>query len=1043
MSGIMNLQKNAGSLAHHDTACYAGVKRIGAAAMATGESFGSLVRRYRRDAELTQEALAERAGLSVRVIRKIETGSQHRPRLDTVQLLLDALAIPAGEQAAFLQAAVGLGQKGPAAAAAAAGGIHTHAGRQKLPSGGFAGSLPTGPMVGREVELGQMLAAAQDVIKGEGRLVLLAGEPGIGKTRLVQELTVALHERGFLLAAGRCTEADETVPYHPFVEALTALYQLAPSALRATVSQDWPQLAALLPEEWARAHVQGGRQPEDQQLLFFAVSRFLEAMTANAPLALLLDDLHWADGSSLKLLTHLAHHTRTLPILLLGTYRDVEVGREHPLEAALRDLQRAELVERIAVSRLNEQETGALAEATLGEPGVSATLTQMLYQCTEGNPFFLQQVMRSLVEQGEIDRQDGYWMWPASTKLAVPETVRSVIGHRLSRLSPAIQELAHQASVLGQIFSFDDLQALSGRSEDDLDDALIELTSAGLVRDEDADTYAFDHALTRQTFYDDLSARRKRTLHRAAGQALEGLPERGRQGRVAELAWHYRRGDDPHKALTYTLLTGDAAAATTGYAEAERQYETAEELARALGDELRLAEAQEKRGGVLGTMGRIDEAITVLEQAADRYHTLGDVEGEARAVAELGLQHFARGTTDAGIDRIRQMLAVLSGRGAPAVIANLYRCESAYYFSKLRFDDGAQSWEHALEAARRTNDARLLGQVAAGSAVGKRRMGHPQQAIRLLQEAVNLADATGDVSGAMWATGLMGEVHYYTGELEPAIPAFERAFAMAQRLENEDIMMDSLSQVATSLFYQGRWEEAEREFRRALSSVQLSEVSWGTWITLVLFGRFCVAAGQWAEAEQLLADAQALAEQGDDLQWLYLVLCALAELDLFRGQPERALARLEPMRQNPEADPGTEMDWSVLGWTLLELGEIAEAAAVAQRGLCPTSGSLQRVFLPAWRELSGAVMAAQGHGDGAIRELEDGISAARSMGMPYYEGRVLYRLGLVAAQRDEPETARSQMETALAIFRRLGARPFGERSERTLTELGTTPSITR
>jgi tetratricopeptide (TPR) repeat protein len=789
-----------------------------------------------------------------------------------------------------------------------------------------------------------------------------------------------------------------------------------------------------LPEVRARAPHQAVHLV-DQQLLFYAVTRFLEALTGLAPLALAFDDLHWADGSSLKLLTHLAHHTRALPVLLLGTYRDVEVGRQHPLERALRDLQRAELAERIPVRRLDRANTEALIQMALGENRVSAALAHVLYDRTEGNPFFLQQVVRSLVEQGEIDRHDGHWVWRRTREPEVPESIRSVIGHRLARLTAETQEVLHQASVLGQTFAFDELQRLSDRSEEELDAALIEAASAGLVAEGEREVYAFDHALTQQTLYGELSARRKRMLHRSAGQALEGLAERQRQGRVAELAWHFLRGDDLDKALTYSLLAGDAAAAAVGYAEAERHYAVAGELAGELEDGPRVAKAQEKRGGVLGWGGRLDEAISVLEQAADGYHTLGDREGEARVVAELGFQHFMHGTSDASIDRIREMLALVGVNGAPETLAKLSLSEQWYSWSKLRCTDALASAERGLEAARRTNDPRLLGMALVMVATPTRAMGQPDEAISLLQEAVALTEARGDVLYAMWAAEILGETYWYAGELELAMLQFERAFSLDQRLENDGQMAQAQAHIATMLFYLGRWEEAERQYQRALDLVPRAGVSWDTWSTLAHFGRFYVAAGRWEEAEHVLTEALTRTGQFDDLQWRYLALCSLAELDLFRGHPERALNWLEPIREHPGGDPGPEFDWSILGWTLLDLGRIDEAAAIAYRGLHPTNGSLQRLFVPAWLELSGTVAGDQEQWEDATRELEEGLAEARGMGMPYDEGSILYRLGLLHARRDEREKARTLLEAGLAIFQRLGARPYQVRTEHALAAL--------
>jgi tetratricopeptide (TPR) repeat protein len=273
------------------------------------------------------------------------------------------------------------------------------------------------------------------------------------------------------------------------------------------------------------------------------------------------------------------------------------------------------------------------------------------------------------------------------------------------------------------------------------------------------------------------------------------------------------------------------------------------------------------------------------------------------------------------------------------------------------------------------------------------------------------------------------------GELALAIPQFEHAFALAQRLENDGQMAFARSGVAFTLFHQGRWEAAEREYRRALDLVPRVGTHIGARWTLTSFGFFCVATGQWGEAEHVLIDALALTEQSDDLQWRYGILADRAELALLRGQPEQALTWLERMHQHPEAYPSAEFEWTVLGWTLLELGRIDEAAAVAHRGLHPTNGSLYRLYVPAWLELLGSVAGAQEHWEDARRGLEEGLLDARSMGLAYYEGRILYRLGLLHGQRDEREEARTQLEAGLAIFRRLGARPYQERVEHALAAL--------
>jgi len=213
---------------------------------------------------------------------------------------------------------------------------------ERLPIGGFLGSLPSTILVARDAEMNRIFAAIDAVEASEGRLLLLAGEPGAGKTRLAQEVTLHARNRGFVLAAGTCYEPRQAVPYYPFLDALTALYGAAPAAIRASVPQRWPYLGRLLPEAGIPVQGFGAEGREEQERLFRTITAFIQAIAETAPVALLLDDLQWADGSSLDLLQHLARHTRGHRVLLLGAYRDDEVGRQHPLERAPARLHRIE-----------------------------------------------------------------------------------------------------------------------------------------------------------------------------------------------------------------------------------------------------------------------------------------------------------------------------------------------------------------------------------------------------------------------------------------------------------------------------------------------------------------------------------------------------------------------------------------------------------------------------------------------------------------------------------------------------------------------------
>ncbi|MGH2517627.1 MAG: ATP-binding protein, partial [Ktedonobacterales bacterium] len=656
-----------------------------------------------------------------------------------------------------------------------------------LPIGGFLGALPSGPLVARDGEMSQALAAADMVMSGSGRLVLLTGEPGIGKTRLAQEMTLAVRNRGFLVATGRCYEPEQAVAYYPFLEALAIAAEAAPTAVRAALPQRWPDVLRLIPG--GRPDAVGALAPErsvgggqeEQQRLYWAVTGFVRALAEQRPVALLLDDLHWADSASLALLQHLARHTRASRVLLLGTYRDMEISRQHPLEGALRSLIREQLLERIPVRRLSLAGTAALVAATFGWSEAPPELAPLLHQRTDGNPFFTQEVLHALVERGDVFEQGGHWKRRALEEISVPESVRSAIGERAARLSPPAQEILHEASVLGQSFAFADLLSMSGHTEAELEPALEEATAAGLLRETAGDTYAFNHALTQQALAVEVPARRRRRLHRLAAEALERLPERDRQRRVAEISWHFLEADDAERALPYILRSGDAAEEVFAHSEAERHFTLALDLARELSDRERTALALEKRGAIQCILAHYDTALGSLDAALDTYRQLGDDEGMGRVTTLLGQVHSDRGTPTEGIERMQPLLAGLeTSQVSPRVLAAVHDALAQLLSMNGRYADQLASSEHAAGLARTAGDARVLARVQMRRGNALRMLGRMEEARVQLEEVIRLAESAGDTRLLAYTLENVSVVYLLRGELATATRYVERALRLAE-----------------------------------------------------------------------------------------------------------------------------------------------------------------------------------------------------------------------------------------------------------------------
>jgi class 3 adenylate cyclase/tetratricopeptide (TPR) repeat protein/DNA-binding XRE family transcriptional regulator len=485
------------------------------------------------------------------------------------------------------------------------------------PIGNFLGALPDGPIVAREAELSRIEAALGAVMEGAGRLLLLGGEPGVGKTRLAQEAMLAARNRGFLIATGRCYEPQQTVPYYPFLEAMSRAYQAAAVSLRTELPRRWPDVARLLPDRPSSLQIpaaaSGSR--EEQQRLFWQVTGFLQALAETQPVALLLDDVQWADSASLDLLQHLARHTRASRLLLLGVYRDIEITASHPFEAVLRDLGREHLLERLSIRRLSPEGTATLLATSFGLEQVSDEFAGPLYARTEGNPFFTVEILRDLVERGDLYQESDRWQKRERVEIVLPDTVRSVITQRLARLSTTTHTTLQEASVLGQTFRVTDLQAMSAQDSGAVEVALEEAEVAALVREAVPDSCAFQHVLIQQTLYSELSARRRQRLHRAAGEALEHLGERERERRIAELAYHFARTDNLGRALEYSVQAAERAREAGARREEAALLGQALEAAQRLEDPQVVAELHAKRGQAFNAAALWSDASTELEAA--------------------------------------------------------------------------------------------------------------------------------------------------------------------------------------------------------------------------------------------------------------------------------------------------------------------------------------------------------------------------------------------------------------------------------------------
>jgi DNA-binding SARP family transcriptional activator/tetratricopeptide (TPR) repeat protein len=576
------------------------------------------------------------------------------------------------------------------------------------------------PFVGRDDALSRLRHAWSSASGGQPEVRLIAGEPGIGKTRLAAELAAAVHSDGGAVLYGRAYPEPLT-PYQPFAEALgkSRFADLVESA------------------------------NGDRYTLFDAAASEL----ASAPGALLvIDDLHWADRPTLLMLQHLTRSLQPNPLLVVGTYRHVEVDAGHPLAEALAEIRRERPFERIALDGLRPDELGELIAGVTGSGG-DERFVHSVYEETEGNPFFVEEVLRHLAESGSLEQRMATGSLGA---MGVPEGVKDVVGRRLARLGEHANHVLAIAAVVGRRFGVDVLELLSGRDEEELIGALEDALAADLIAEEPGapGRFSFTHALVRETVYEALSRTRRVRLHGRVGRALEELHRDDLEPHLGELAYHFAAAAEPghaEDAVRYARAAGERAMEQLAYEDAARHYRGALATLALAGDapDIQRCDLLLELGAAEARSGEGVKARANFEQAAD----LGERIGSGARVAEAalgygadvlgGLWWLSVGMTDERmVDLLERALAMLPPDGAVRARVLAQRAMQLYWTTER--ERGTTLSAQAVEMARAAGDSATVLYTLAARHAALWGPDAVDEQLAVADEVVRLAESSGD-----------------------------------------------------------------------------------------------------------------------------------------------------------------------------------------------------------------------------------------------------------------------------------------------------------
>ncbi len=444
-------------------------------------------------------------------------------------------------------------------------------------------------LIGRQREMARLQQRFADAIAGQMTVALVSGEPGIGKTRLLDEMAAQAHVDGAWVLHGAATEAEGMPPYLPFLEALGQHIRAASAdELRAQTGANASILASLLPELYARL----GELPQTSTLpaeqsrlrLYEAIGALLAAIADEQPLLLRLDDLHWADPATLDLLCYIAAHQREGHMLILGAYREGEAAHELAFERTIATLHRLRALSVLPLAALPPADVSRLAQSYLGgslEPSAS----RMLSRQGEGSPFFVEELLRSWVETGALAQTgpmgEGEVHWrvtPAAAEDEIPASILTLVRQRLIRLPVDTVDLLRAASIIGRVFESALLAEITASEPESVEERLLLAVRAQLIRPIRPGAFAFAHDRVRECLYSDVTAARRTRLHTHLGRLLEASADPSDARRVADLAFHFTRSGDREQGVRYARQAAESAMAAYAFEEATTHYRDALEL---------------------------------------------------------------------------------------------------------------------------------------------------------------------------------------------------------------------------------------------------------------------------------------------------------------------------------------------------------------------------------------------------------------------------------------------------------------------------------
>ena len=907
-------------------------------------------------------------------------------------------------------------------------------------------------LIDRAEEMRLLREAADRAVRGEGGVVFLYGEAGIGKTRLTRELGAYARLRGMQVLYGRCPalfRMDGVPPYILWSEVIKDYLHSCTSEQLYKVIGLYPgELFKLVPEIKQELKVFSESSPispeSGRDRLFEAVSQFVTNISREAPLLVILDDLQWTDQTSLLLLHYLARGVYREPLLLLGAYRDTDIDEKHPLTPVLTELNRERLLQSAQLKRMSFDDASEMIKRILEQDDVPREFCELVYEKTRGNPFFAEEVIKSLKEEGVIYREENKWGIKDVSKIEFPKTVKSVIKARIGRLDDECQNVLTLASFIGNDFTVEAMCAVTNIEESKLLELMDKMFKTGLIEERvirGKGICSFADILIRDIAYEEVSPLKRKKLHGVVGCALENVYAKKIDEHFGELAFHFLESGDRDKALDYFLKAAEKSTKIYANVEAASYFESALRLLEEKeGGIQEKANVLEMLGDVKNFVGEYDACIKFWNEALALWKQLDEKEKVARLYRKTAVILWHElGDTEKARQNFDIALRILETKPENAELATLYSDKSRMsYFT----EDVAEaiSWaERALELAKKLDAFEVIASSYINLALVCSSTGDWKNGVECLEKALKIALDKGYIETALRAYNNLANA-LPAGENARILEFYEKGFELARKVGHVR-WISWFGTVLSSMFIgMGNMnkafllaDESEKLSRKTgdLANLELSRENVG-FIYHIL--------GEWDRGEQYLKEAFVLSQKGNNTQSIWRSCGYLGWSYYDRGKYAEAMECWEKGYEVIGKAGAKSYQTYASQWVAsacIELGEIEKASDLIDKSLDFALEKEDKQLMADAYGLRARVFRAEKKWDESIEFFEKCLKGYEALGARrwnvYFFAKWIFveyaRVYLERAQEGDREKAAKLLNQALEIFQKMGAKKDIEKIE--------------